>query len=63
MSDFSQDCNSFAGPTAGSVEDCYSVDLATCDAIKQDECTYTGERLSECLSASADLTFNVVLPS
>ena len=42
-----QDCNSFAGPTAGSVEDCYSVDLATCDAIKQDECTYSGERLSK----------------
>jgi len=45
--DYHQDCKTFSGPTLGSIQDCMSVDLATCWAYIWEECTYTGDRLSE----------------
>ena len=51
----SQDCLSYAGPTDGSIDSCLGVDLTTCGAYIGEECSYTGDRLTECEPPAGDL--------
>jgi len=47
MTDYHQDCSSFAGPVTGNIGDCMGVDQTTCDAIIPEHCTFEGDRLPE----------------
>ena len=44
---FCKDCDAFASPVDGDIENCRAVNATSCYSILDEDCEYSGQRLSK----------------